>query len=453
MIQSVFETIEKHRADMVQTLSELIAIPSVANSSATDGFPYGAACAQALDYMLNALSDIGMTCRNHAYQMGTADWDTTRPPHLGILCHLDVVPAAAAEWQSPPFQADIREGRIYGRGAIDDKGPATAVFYALKALRETGVSLRHNVQFLLGCNEENGSTDLAYYCKQAVMPPYVFTPDGSYPLIHLEKGMLRLTFTKKVHDPLTAFEAGTAPNAVPALASCTVAQKANLPVPTETMTQAETSYTYQGTAAHASTPELGSNAITGLLAFWADPPGFGDCAALAQLFPHDCTDGSGLGIACADAESGALTCALTMLHIQQGIWHGCIDIRFPICTTAETLIQQIRARLAQAGFSMQVQIQSRPHHTPQDNPFVQTLLNVYTEQTGRPGSCIAIGGGTYVHDIPGGVAFGMEYPGWDYHMHGTDEFLPIDQLIENTKMMAAAILAVDRLPQASGTTA
>ena len=130
--------------------------------------------------------------------------------------------------------------------------------------------------------------------------------------------------------------------------------------------------------------------------------------------------------------------------MENGTLTGCGDIRFPVCTTKETVLEQVQAAFAAKGFQCEALIQSDPHHTPKDSPFVQDLLAVYEEQTGTPGECIAIGGGTYVHDIPGGVAFGMEYPGWDYHMHGDDEFLPLEQLEENTRMMAAAILRICR---------
>lgn len=427
--ESVKNRIHANQDAMLQTLSELIAIPSVATPQPQGSdFPYGKPCADALHYMLQELQQLGMTCKNYDCHMGAADWDPSLPPHLGILCHLDVVPAVASNWCSDPFTAVIRDNCVYGRGAIDDKGPAVAVLYALRAIREAGIPLGKNVRFLLGCNEENGSTDLEYYLQKDTMPPQVFTPDGSYPLIHLEKGMLRLSFSKATSDQIEQFEAGTAPNAVPADASAVLADGQK--------------QTYSGTAAHASTPESGDNAITGLLAQLTQQSDFPDCTALSRLFPHGCTDGSGLGIACADEESGALTCVCSMLQFQHGQIHGCVDIRYPISVTKEAVLQKVQDAFATYGFQCKAQIQSNPHHTPKDTPLVQDLLAVYEEQTGQPGACIAIGGGTYVHDIPGGVAFGMEYPGWDYHMHGDDEFLPIDQLIQNTEMMAAAILRI-----------
>lgn len=217
--EAVKTYIHTHRQEAVDTLSKLIGFPSVATPQPQDDFPYGKPAAEALDFMLEQLSALGMTCTNYDYHMGAADWDDTLPPHLGILCHLDVVPAVQANWTSDPFTAEIRNDRIYGRGAIDDKGPAVAVLYALRAIKAAGIPLRKNVRFLLGCNEENGSTDLAYYLAHAAMPPQVFTPDGSYPIIHLEKGMLRLEFTKQTADPIVRFSAGAAPNAVPADAS------------------------------------------------------------------------------------------------------------------------------------------------------------------------------------------------------------------------------------------
>lgn len=427
--KSVKNRIHANRDTMLKTLSELIAIPSVAvpQPQGSD-FPYGKPCADALHYMLQELQQLGMICKNYDCHMGAADWDPSLPSHLGILCHLDVVPAVASNWNSDPFTAEIRNNRIYGRGAIDDKGPAVAVLYALRAIREAGIPLRKNIRFLLGCNEENGSTDLEYYLRKDTMPPHVFTPDGNYPLIHLEKGMLRLIFSKATSDQIELFEAGTAPNAVPADASAVLENGQK--------------QTYSGAAAHASTPESGDNAITGLLAQLTQQGDFPDCTALSRLFPHGCTDGSGLGIACADEESGSLTCVCSMLQFQHGQIHGCVDIRYPISVTKEAVLQKVQDAFSAYGFQCEAQIQSDPHHTPKDTPLVQDLLAVYEEQTGQPGTCIAIGGGTYVHDIPGGVAFGMEYPGWDYHMHGDNEFLPIDQLVQNTEMMAAAILRI-----------
>lgn len=442
----VAQKIEENKTAMLQTLQALIAIPSVATETPENGYPYGSNCAKALDSMLQTAASFGLHTNNLAYHVGTADTDSSASPYLGILAHLDVVPVMAENWHTPPFTAVIQDDCVFGRGAIDDKGPAVAALYAVKAIIDAGIPLKKPVRLLFGCNEENGSTDLEYYHAHDTMPPLVFTPDGSYPLISIEKGMMRLTFHAPISDPISTMQAGTAPNAVPAQAICTMSTSevpANLPENcTASITGDMTQLIWNGQAVHASTPETGNNAITGLLQLLADQPGFSSCKALSALFPHGCTDGSGFGIACSDETSGALTCICSEMQIQNGILTSMMDIRYPLCTTKEGIFQIVQERLQTAGFVCEIVIQNDPHAVPEESDFVQTLLRVYEAETGEKGKCLAIGGGTYVHDIPGGVAFGAEFPGWDYHMHGDDEFVPIAHLMKDVRMMAAAILEI-----------
>jgi succinyl-diaminopimelate desuccinylase len=266
-------------------------------------------------------------------------------------------------------------------------------------------------------------------------------------LIAIEKGMMRIAFTGKITDPILHLQAGTAPNAVPAKSVSTILMTA---VPTvlpenciaEAIDKDTVQLTWNGLAAHASTPETGNNAITGLLSLLATNENYTVCRALSALFPHGCTDGSGLGIACADETSGALTCICSQMQIEDGQLSGMIDIRYPLCTTKEAIFQTVQAAFQTARCSCEVVLQNDPHAVDTNSPFVQKLLHVYEEETGEKGECLAIGGGTYVHDIAGGVAFGAEFPGWDYHMHGDDEFIPISHLMQDVRMIAAAILEI-----------
>lgn len=421
--------IEKNKPRMLETLSSLIAVKSIAENKPDGIYPYGKPCAKALELMLGAAENMGFETKNYEYHVGTADWNSSLgKPQLGILCHLDVVPASPENWSTDPFKMDIRDGCIYGRGAIDNKGPAVAVLYAMNAIKEADIVLKKNVRFLFGCDEENGSSDIEYYLTKDKMPPMVFTPDGSYPVIHIEKGMLRFRFTKKYDGCISSMEAGTVPNAVPAYAEA-VLKNGSLEF-------------YTGLAAHASTPELGDNAITGLLTFISERNKCEDAIALSTLFPHGYTGGEGLGIAANDKESGRLTCVLSMMSVENDIMTCTADVRYPVCTTKEELLEKIGQKLSEYGFEMEILIASDPHKTPADSPFVQTLLSVYEEETGKKGNCIAIGGGTYVHDIEGGVAFGAEMPDYQYNMHGHDEHYPIDHLMAATRMIAAAIIKI-----------
>lgn len=425
------EIIENSIPLMIETLRSLISIESIAEHKAESRYPYGAECAKALDLMLQTAQELGFDVKNYDYHAGTADWDKSLgEPELGILCHLDVVPATSENWSCHPFTMVVRDGCIYGRGAIDNKGPAVAVLYAMNAIKNAGISLKKNVRFFFGCDEESGSSDIDYYLTKDKMPPMVFTPDGSYPVIHIEKGMIRFRFSKKAQTEVVSMNAGTAPNAVPANAKAYLSNgRYEL---------------YNGEAAHASTPETGDNAITGLMKMLSEKEGYSVAKDLSELFPHGCTGGEGLGIACEDEESGRLTCVLSMMSVKQGVITCTADIRYPLCTTKEHITEKIKERLAEYGFDMEILLETDSHKTAADSEFVQTLLSVYEDETGEKGKCIAIGGGTYVHNIQGGVAFGAEMPGFDYRMHGDDEYVPIEHLMSATRMIANAIVRICR---------
>ena len=286
----VKQKIEENKSAMLDTLQTLIGIPSVATAEPENGTPYGTNCAKALDFMLQTAESFGLHTTNFDYHVGVADTSTDTAPHLGILAHLDVVPVMEENWHTPPFTATIQNDCIYGRGAIDDKGPAVAALYAIKAIADAGIQLKKPVRLLLGCNEENGSTDLEYYNQKDTMPPLVFTPDGSYPLISIEKGMMRIQFeAPATKDSILLLKAGTAPNAVPAQAVCVLPALYHKLLPENCNIIANSDFvklTWNGQAAHASTPETGNNAITGLLELLAKLPDFPMCKALSACFPH-----------------------------------------------------------------------------------------------------------------------------------------------------------------------
>ena len=433
------EKIHALTEEMLENMGRLVAIDSQLGTP-EEGKPFGEGPAKALEEGLKIAEELGFKTVNLDNYCGYAEMGEGEEI-IGIAGHLDIVPVGG-DWTYDPFKLTRDGDYVYGRGTTDDKGPVIEALYAMKLLRDSGVKLNKRVRLIMGCNEENGSSDLEYYQAHAAMPPHVFTPDGNYPLISIEKGMLRLQIQKQINDPICFMQAGTAPNAVPAVAEAQLTAAPQVPAEQAHLTVQGNTWQYTGLAAHASTPQTGDNAITGLCTALAQDARFSDCQALLQLFPHGVTDGSGLGIACTDETSGALTCICSMLTVEDGCMTGTVDIRFPLCTSKEALLQQLQERFAAYGFSCEALLASDPHCVPESDPFVQTLLAVYEAETGQPGQCLAIGGGTYVHDIPGGVAFGAEFPGWDYHMHGDDEFMPLAHLIQDVRMIAAAILAL-----------
>src|SRR5690554_601263 len=176
---------------MILRLRELIAIPSVKSSPAGPGAPFGLEMARALEYVLAWGEKEGFRTQNFSGYAGHLEYGEGEED-LGVLLHLDVVPAGAG-WQYPPFQGSRMGDRIYGRGAVDDKGPVVAVLYALKALKEAGVQPDRKIRVIFGCDEESGWKCMEHYFQKAPKPAFGFVPDADFPLIHCEKGFVALT--------------------------------------------------------------------------------------------------------------------------------------------------------------------------------------------------------------------------------------------------------------------
>ena len=448
-MEKIFSYLDSHFEDMVSDLERLIRIPSVMGEPAPDA-PFGEQPAAALSEMLDICREAGLSVRNIGNYMGTADlFPASEIPELGILCHLDVVPAGNG-WSVPPFSLTRRDGKLLGRGAIDDKGPAIAALYAVKAVRESGIKLNKNLRLIFGTNEENGSADLARYRKSESLPEMLFTPDGSYPLINAEKGMLRISYTAEIDSNIVSIKGGGAVNAVPESAEAILnVQSADISAYENRFEGVKFSSEQQGNSlkitaagksAHASTPESGRNAVTALLTVISEICGEPAISALSGMFPYGETDGTSAGIKCSDELSGELTSVLSVISAENGILEAKQDIRFPVSKTSGEILERLKASADSAKLKMQADMISEPHHVPEDSEFIRTLLDVYEQITGEKGYCVSIGGGTYVHETESGVAFGAEFPGEENNMHGADEFITEESLLKNAKIFAAAIV-------------
>lgn len=449
--------IETHFSEMIRDLSMLVSVRSV-KGEPKEGMPFGEGPAKALDMMLAIAKKYGFHTENHEGYVGTIDLNPELPTTLGILCHLDVVPEGTG-WSTPPYSLMMTNGKMYGRGVIDNKGPAIAVLYAMRAIRECKIPITQNVRFIVGTDEENGSSDLAYYKAKEALPPRVFTPDAEYPLINIEKGMIRGEFQTNAgyavgeRSILSAW-GGTVINAVPELAHAiirgftpnvlraTAAKFKDLSF--EFKQEGENiKVTAKGKGAHASTPDRGVNAITGLCAYLAsletdDETGY-SFKRLSEAYPFGEIDGRSLGASCADEESGALTTVFSILNYTEGVIHGKFDCRFPVCETLESVKRKFSYGLDSYGINLVEAHGVEAHKVDENSDFVQTLLGIYREMTGSKGRPIAVGGGTYVHEIEGGVAFGAEFPGEVNNMHGANESFTVNNFRKNAVIFAEAI--------------
>lgn len=448
---------------LVQRIARLVAVPSVGGADAGIGKPFGKGPAQALETAVQMAAEAGLQAKNVDGYVMTADVNEY-PDGLHVLAHLDVVTPGDG-WDTDPYTV-VRQGDlIFGRGVDDDKGPAVCAMMALECVKALKIPLRRNVKLILGTDEETGSRDIAYFYSKTPYAPYTLSPDAEFPVINIEKGNYKPTITRQwapetALPRVTAFHGGVRINVAPRNAEavvkgldCTSVTPLAAELSQTTGTQIEVVSEGDGVRvicigreAHASTPDEGINAITALLALLSRLPlavtaSTESIRALAELFPHGDNHGGALGIDQADSESGRITVALSLLELDETGLSGRFDARTPLCATPENCEMVVEKRCRDRGFFV-VSVVTPPHKVAQDSPLIQTLLHCYEVYTGKTGRCVAIGGGTYVHSIPGGVAFGAGDFEFDSRLHSANERARVSALLMAAKIYAAVIAVV-----------
>jgi succinyl-diaminopimelate desuccinylase len=460
--EALEQYVNTHREAFLRDLSRLIAVNSV-KQQALPGRPFGEGSAKALAEARSILEEAGLKTVNYDNYVLAADFNE-KEKGLDILAHLDVVPPGEGWTVTSPFEARVVDGKIYGRGTADDKGPALSVIYALKAVRELGIDLRKNVRLILGADEETGSSDIRYYYEREKEAPMSFTPDNSFPVVNVEKGGFGTEITAVFQNSdalprLVHIEGGIRGNVVPNKAAAGIEgiDEAEVRRIAEN-TKKKTGINYEistenglvkvsaeGISAHSARPESGNNAITGLLALLAALPlASGENTKkiheLQKMFPHGDWYGKAAGIAMEDNLSGKLTISLNIIRGDTNGFSATFNSRTPICANDRNVRQVLKERCIQTGLSLADKEMRPPHNVPADSPFVKTLLRSYETYTGQKGVCLYDGGGTYVHNLKNGVAFGGVMPGSENNMHGVDEFAVVEDLLTSIKIYAQAII-------------
>nr|WP_297173787.1 dipeptidase PepV [uncultured Agathobaculum sp.] len=443
--------IRAHESELLDSLATLIRIPSV-EGKPEEGAPFGRDVARCLDEALALGKRFGFRTGRMDDRVGWCEYGKGEEM-IAVLAHLDVVPAGDGWVESAPFSGEVKNGRIYGRGALDDKGPAVAALYALAALKDAGFMPKRRIRILFGTNEETGCQDMAWYrAHGGEMPVMGFTPDGEYPIINGEKGILNGTFCRKLRQTgtyrLTRLEGGTACNVSPDYAVAELQCPADAAISTAldkvTVTPIDGGVRIEarGVSAHGSTPELGENAIGRLamaLAFLPVEGELADCMAfLAGRIGME-TRGESLGLAMRDEVSGELTVNLGVAAFADDTLSITFSIRYPVTKNYDEVYPRVIRALSLGGFS-EVDIHHDPAlYLPPESELIRRLSKVYEAETGAKATLKAIGGGTYAKSMPNLVAFGPIFPGDEVREHQPDEYMLIERLLQNAEIIAAAM--------------
>jgi len=448
---------EPYRNEMIETLKNFIKIKSVKTEPHLN-MPYGKGIFDALMFVQSESERMDLECVNLFGQMAYVEYGFS-DQMLAILVHLDVVPEGDG-WTMDAFTGIEKDGKIYGRGAIDNKGPAISALFALRALNDNCIQLNKKVRLIFGTDEETGWGDMEFYKQHEPMPDIAFSPDGEYPVINTEKGLVHMQLSKN-YEPSTKgifikeLIAGTRPNVVPNSAHCLIA------APLDLINKSIENYTCpvggrfsalqlgefiridaQGKSAHGSRPEDGINAAASLITYLSTLPlvdGKLESAihGLAEKIGTN-KHGENLELNLSDEISGRLTFNLGTIFAKENEIRLELDIRYPVSEKQQTVEDKLGKHFG--GFDIRV-IHSLPsHHVSENSELVIKLKEAYTEVTGNEAYCMSIGGATYARAFKNAVTFGPLFPGKPSVEHGPDEYIEIETLMKNAEIIANAIL-------------
>lgn len=442
ILQSIERFIEDNRDLMVSRCKELVAIPSMTEDREQVSL--------ALDYVLDLGLRMGLKTKSLLNgEIGLVEAGEGEEI-LGVLAHVDVVdPGDESKWISPPFEPEVREGKLYGRGTLDDKGAVIAVMTAMEALVKLGIPLNKEIQLILGTREETHWTDMEAYVEKFPLPDYGFTPDGSFPICNVEKGGmdLELIIPLEKGKPqgkkavLESVEAGKAVNVVPG--EC----QAVIKMPDGKEKQLET----KGRSVHSCQPEKGINALvemgkqirsmleSGIL---EPTKGVKFLAMLGNRF--ESTEGEDLGLYSeTEYYQGEFVhrnvFSPTLAYTSGQEIHVNINVRFPYGSDEEKIRETFRNLAEEFGGLIEEKGYMPAVYVRKDRPFLKAFDQAYERVMGESGGYNLEYGGTYAKAIPDVVSWGPIFPGEEDTCHEENEYIRVDSLVKNAKIFALAM--------------
>lgn len=445
--------------ELIEDLKSLMAIPSVLNEDeATEEIPFGPMPLKALNWVLDAGEKHGFTTKNIDNYAGHIEMGEGEEL-IGILGHVDVVPAGSG-WTYEPYEATVVEDKLFGRGAIDDKGPTMAAWLAMKMVKDAGIELDKRVRLIIGSDEESGFRCVKRYFEKEEMPSMGFAPDADFPIINAEKGIANLLFSVEPQDgereTLLSFKSGHRSNMVPDFAEAKVKRTAadllesfnefreeNDVTGTIEADEEYVTVTLNGKSAHAMEPDLGINAGVLLARFLVNHVQGGAGGTflkfIVDAFAGD-SRGNALKLNFSDEMSGdtTLNAGVLSYDLEKG---GAVTVsmRYSVSYQFDEKINECHEVLKGSQVNLTVKSNSTPHYVDENDELIQTLKRVYERQTGEEATLLSIGGGTYARVMKKGVAFGMLFPGREDVAHQADEYVWVNDLIKAAAIYADAI--------------
>lgn len=449
IVTRVQQWLREHEQELLDDYRAMLRVPSL-ESAPEPNAPFGKANRRALDLALKLGDEFGMRTKDLDGFAGYAE--IGQGPLVMTIGHLDVVPVGPG-WKHEPFGAEIDGEYVYARGAVDDKGPTMASFYAVRAIKECAPNLPARIRQVFGCNEESGFACVHHYMQVEEPPVLGVAPDSMWPLVNAEKGIANFHISMPLHEGTFALEelrGGQRPNIV--IDSCEARVRVSREVRQEVEQKLGDAWDRNvdwkwsgdtlrasavGKAAHGSSPYSGDSAAARMFRFLLSLAPLADEKFYHDLYWSTHPSGVGIGIHGRDDISKDLTCNLGVVEIREGRLRLLFNVRYPVTWKSGHMYERCSNHLETLAGDWHIDKfdDSKALHFPLEHPLVKTIVEVYEEETGEKKEPGVMGGGTYARAVPNMVSIGTSWDG-DGRAHETDERFKIENLFKASRIYA-----------------
>lgn len=438
------EEIITHTKNLLRINSELTVFQSDSD------MPFGQGIHDSLMYMLNLADKDGFQTLNADGYAGHIEYGD-QFEYVGMMGHLDVVPAGSG-WDYPPYAAEVVDNKIIARGAMDDKGPTMAAYYAMKIIKELNLPLSKRIKLILGTDEETAWRGVKYYFKLfPEQPIYGFIPDAGFPLTYAEKGILRVSIENTCScDQLVMFQAGMVDNMVPDHCVAIISDlnqkdaflnylNTNNLTGEALITEFGLRLSVEGKSAHGSTPQEGVNAAFLMVKFLNEIKLSNAFIDLINMYLLDDPFGRKMGVDYHDEETGHVTINAGLFEFKDNQFMITLNPRYPNNVDSDIFINKLEGVFKAQGHKVDIRSHQKRLYIDPNSTLVKTLLSVYNKHTNQDAKPLTTGGGTYARAMENSVAFGPHFPGTESLIHQRNEYIDIDDLLNATAIYAESL--------------
>lgn len=407
-------------------------------------------------------------------------WIGAGPASFGLMVHSDVQPVEEKNWTVNPWAGEVKDGKLWGRGTLDDKGPLTVIMYGMRALLDSGLKLNKKLILLVGTDEESANEDVTTYLQTNKAPDQTIVVDSNFPVVCAEKGWcgtwLKLARAEMPSKKEKGFlvedlQAGFSASIVPGKATARLSANGMEMEEAESFLHSEIQkfltqnpdakfelkieygqfiLDAHGRQVHSAAPETGHNALMDLVVFLDQniKPLQNSIALMAKFAATYISlelDGEKLGVKHEDDFMGKTTVSANMFQTTQDTVLFMFNYRLPKGIALAKVEEAVKTRLQNFAVLNKIKFVekhyfSEPLYNDPESPFVQKLLSIFNDATGGNYTAESIGGGTYAKRIPNSVVFGPALPGHEYTGHQPDEFISLETLERNIEVLTNTLV-------------